>query len=107
MKKTLILLLLVSFCGGSEEELNQSTQENTDKPVSVVEKDDEPDNQENNSTQESVKISNLRAKCEIFTDALTIESDEYFFTLGDDIYQRHEESMYSHPSGARNGTFQT
>ena len=55
MKKTLILLLLVSFCGGSEEELNQSTQKNTDNPVSVVEKDDEP-NQENNSTKNLLKF---------------------------------------------------
>ena len=110
MKKYLsivTLLLLVSLCGGSEEESSQSIQEQIDKPASAVETDEKPNNQENNSSKESVKISNLRAKCEIFTDASTIESDEYFSILGDDIYQRHEESVYNHPSGAGNGPFQT
>ena len=32
---------------------------------------------------ESVKISNLRDKCEIFAESKLIESDEYFFILGD------------------------
>ena len=110
MKKYLsivTLLLLVSLCGGSEEESSQSIQEQIDKPASAVETDEKPNNQENNSSKESVKISNLRAKCEIFTDASTIESDEYFSILGDDIYQRHDESVYNHPSGAGNGPFQT
>ena len=36
-----------------------------------------------------------------------IESDEYFFILGDDIDDRQRQSKYSHPSGAQNGPFQT
>lgn len=56
---------------------------------------------------ETGKIANLRHKCEIFADSKVIESDEYFFTLGDDIDDRHRDSIYSHPSGARNGPFQT
>lgn len=54
---------------------------------------------------ETGKIANLRHKCEIFADSKVIESDEYFFTLGDDIDDMHRDSIYSHPSGARNGPF--
>ena len=58
MKKYLsiiTLLLLVSFCGGSEDESSQSIQEKIDKPASAVEKDEKPNNKENTTVR---KITN-------------------------------------------------
>ena len=112
MKKftiALVLLLFLPFCTVGEEsnqsenviedsKENNSSNENTE----VVESSDSKSND-----TESVKISNLRDKCEIFAESKLIESDEYFFILGDDIDDRHRQSKYSHPSGAQNGPFQT
>ena len=112
MKKftaALVLILLLPFCTVGEESNqrenviedsteNSSSQENTE---AVESSDSKPSN------KESAKISNLRDKCEIFANSKEIESDEYFFILGDDIDDRHRQSKYSHPSGAQNGPFQT
>ena len=112
MKKftiALVLLLFLPFCTVGEEsnqsenviedsKENNSSNENT----KVVESSDSKP-----SDKESAKISNLREKCEIFANSKEIESDEYFFILGDDIDDRHRQSKYSHPSGAQNGPFQT
>ena len=112
MKKftiALVLLLFLPFCTVGEEsnqsenviedsKENNSSNENTE----VVESSDSKP-----SDKESAKISNLREKCEIFANSKEIESDEYFFILGDDIDDRHRLSKYSHPSGAQNGPFQT
>ena len=112
MKKftiALVLLLFLPFCTVGEEsnqsenviedsKENNSSNENTE----VVESSDSKP-----SDKESAKISNLREKCEIFANSKEIESDEYFFILGDDIDDRHRQSKYSHPSGAQNGPFQT
>ena len=105
----LVLLLFLPFCTVGEEsnqsenviedsKENNSSNENTE----VVESSDSKP-----SDKESAKISNLREKCEIFANSKEIESDEYFFILGDDIDDRHRQSKYSHPSGAQNGPFQT
>ena len=112
MKKftiALVLLLFLPFCTVGEEsnqsenviedsKENNSSNENTE----VVESSDSKP-----SDKESAKILNLREKCEIFANSKEIESDEYFFILGDDIDDRHRQSKYSHPSGAQNGPFQT
>ena len=112
MKKftaALVLILLLPFCTVVEESNqrenviedsteNSSSEENTE---AVESSDSKPSN------KESAKISNLRDKCEIFANSKEIESDEYFFILGDDIDDRHRQSKYSHPSGAQNGPFQT
>ena len=112
MKKftiALVLLLFLPFCTVGEEsnqsenviedsKENNSSNENTEV---VKSSDSKP------SDKESAKISNLREKCEIFANSKEIESDEYFFILGDDIDDRHRQSKYSHPSGAQNGPFQT
>lgn len=112
MKKftaALVLILLLPFCTVGEESNqrenviedsteNSSSEENTE---AVESSDSKPSN------KESAKISNLRDKCEIFANSKEIESDEYFFILGDDIDDRHRQSKYSHPSGAQNGPFQT
>ena len=105
----LVLLLFLPFCTVGEEsnqsenviedsKENNSSNENTEV---VKSSDSKP------SDKESAKISNLREKCEIFANSKEIESDEYFFILGDDIDDRHRQSKYSHPSGAQNGPFQT
>lgn len=112
MKKTsliLILLLLLPFCSaGDEPSPTESVNEESTETGSSVENNNEKDSSDSKSNDaESVKISNLRDKCEIFADSKEIESDEYFFILGDDIDDRHRQSKYSHPSGAQNGPFQT
>ena len=112
MKKTsliLILLLLLPFCSaGDEPSPTESVNEESTEIGSSVENNNEKDSSDSKSNDaESVKISNLRDKCEIFADSKEIESDEYFFILGDDIDDRHRQSKYSHPSGAQNGPFQT
>ena len=112
MKKTsliLILLLLLPFCSaGDEPSPTESVNEESTETGSSVENNNEKDSSDSKSNDaESVKISNLRDKCEIFADSKEIESDVYFFILGDDIDDRHRQSKYSHPSGAQNGPFQT
>ena len=117
MKKfliSLVLLLLLPFCTvGDEPSSNESVVENSlgEEPIdtgSSEENNKEIDSSDSKSNDtESVKISNLRDKCEIFAESKLIESDEYFFILGDDIDDRHRQSKYSHPSGAQNGPFQT
>ena len=117
MKKfliSLVLLLLLPFCTvGDEPSSNESVVENSlgEEPIdtgSSEENNKEIDSSDSKSNDtESVKISNLRNKCEIFAESKLIESDEYFFILGDDIDDRHRQSKYSHPSGAQNGPFQT
>jgi len=112
MKKiplTLVLLLLLPFCSvGDEPSPTESVNEESTETGSSVENNNEKDSSDSKSNDaESVKISNLRDKCEIFADSKEIESDEYFFILGDDIDDRHRQSKYSHPSGAQNGPFQT
>ena len=117
MKKfliSLVLLLLLPFCTvGDEPSSNESVVENSlgEEPIdtgSSEENNKETDSSDSKSNDtESVKISNLRDKCEIFAESKLIESDEYFFILGDDIDDRQRQSKYSHPSGAQNGPFQT
>tara|TARA_B100000073_G_scaffold20319_1_gene16134 strand:+ start:648 stop:1940 length:1293 start_codon:yes stop_codon:yes gene_type:complete len=116
MKKfhiVLVLLLFLPFCTVGEESSveespsnNPTNEEPTDSSDSS-EKDTKTEDSQPKTEEESVKISNLRDKCEIFTDSKVIDSDEYFFILGDDIDDRHRQSKYSHPSGAQNGPFQT
>ena len=117
MKKfliSLVLLLLLPFCTvGDEPSSNESVVENSLGEESIDTGSSEENNKETDSSDsksndtESVKISNLRDKCEIFAESKLIESDEYFFILGDDIDDRQRQSKYSHPSGAQNGPFQT
>ena len=116
MKKfhiVLVLLLFLPFCTVGEESSveespsnNPINEESTDSSDSS-EKDAKTEDSQPTTDEESVKTSNLRDKCEIFTDSKVIDSDEYFFILGDDIDDRHRQSKYSHPSGAQNGPFQT
>ena len=116
MKKislTLVLLLLLPFCTVGDEPTSSESvvedsidEESTDASSSEENKKTDSSDSKSNDT-ESVKISNLRSKCEIFAESKLIESDEYFFILGDDIDDRHRQSKYSHPSGAQNGPFQT
>ena len=116
MKKfhiVIVLLLFLPFCTVGEESSveespsnNPINEESTDSSDSS-EKDKKTEDSQPKTEEESVKISNLRDKCEIFTDSKVIDSDEYFFILGDDIDDRHRQSKYSHPSGAQNGPFQT
>ena len=117
MKKislALVLLLLLPFCtvgdepSSSESAVEDSIDEESTDASSSEENNKETDSSDSKSNDtESVKISNLRNKCEIFAESKLIESDEYFFILGDDIDDRHRQSKYSHPSGAQNGPFQT
>ena len=117
MKKfliSLVLLLLLPFCTvGDEPSSNESVVENSLGEESIDTGSSEENNKETDSSDsksndtESVKISNLRDKCEIFAESKLIESDEYFFILGDDIDDRQRQSKFSHPSGAQNGPFQT
>jgi len=112
MKKfliSLVLLLLLPFCTvGDEPSSNESVVEDSIDTGSSEENNKEIDSSDSKSNDtESVKISNLRDKCEIFAESKLIESDEYFFILGDDIDDRQRRSKYSHPSGAQNGPFQT
>jgi len=116
MKKlniVLVLLLLLPFCTVGEESSvdeptsNNSTNEEPTESSNSSEKDTKKEDSQSKSEEESMKISNLRGKCEIFADSKIIDSDEYFFILGDDIDDRHRQSKYSHPSGAQNGPFQT
>ena len=117
MKKfliSLVLLLLLPFCTvGDEPSSNESVVEDSLGEESIDTGSSEENNKETVSSDsksndtESVKISNLRDKCEIFAESKLIESDEYFFILGDDIDDRQRQSKYSHPSGAQNGPFQT
>ena len=116
MKKfhiVLVLLLFLPFCTVGEESSveespsNNSTNEEPTDSSDSSEKDTKTEDSQPKTEEESVKISNLRDKCEIFTDSKVIDSDEYFFILGDDIDDRHRQSKYSHPSGAQNGPFQT
>ena len=117
MKKfliSLVLLLLLPFCTvGDEPSSNESVVEDSLGEESIDTGSSEENNKETDSSDsksndtESVKISNLRDKCEIFAESKLIESDEYFFILGDDIDDRQRQSKYSHPSGAQNGPFQT
>ena len=112
MKKfliALVLLLLLPFCTvGDEPSSNESVVEESKDASSSEENNKETDSSDSKSNDtESVKISNLRDKCEIFAESKLIESDEYFFILGDDIDDRQRQSKYSHPSGAQNGPFQT
>ena len=116
MKKfhiVLVLLLFLPFCTVGEESSveespsnNPTNEEPTDSSDSS-EKDTKTEDSQPKTEEESVKISNLRDKCDIFAESKTIESDEYFFILGDDIDDRQRQSKYSHPSGAQNGPFQT
>tara|TARA_Y100000768_G_scaffold86064_1_gene61619 strand:- start:2168 stop:3460 length:1293 start_codon:yes stop_codon:yes gene_type:complete len=116
MKKfslALVLLLLLPFCTVGDEPTSSESvvedsidEESTDASSSEENKKTDSSDSKSNDT-ESVKISNLRSKCEIFAESKLIESDEYFFILGDDIDDRHRQSKYSHPSGAQNGPFQT
>ena len=112
MKKislALVLLLLLPFCTvGDEPSSSESVVEDSTDASSSEENNKETDSSDSKSNDtESVKISNLRDKCEIFAESKLIESDEYFFILGDDIDDRQRQSKYSHPSGAQNGPFQT
>ena len=105
----LTLLLLLAFCSvGDESPSNNST---NDEPIGNSDSSkgdtDNEDSLSKPNEGESIKISNLRDKCEIFIDSKVIDSDEYFFILGDDIDDRNRQSKYSHPSGAENGPFQT
>ena len=109
----LVLLLLLPFCTVGDEPTSSESvvedsidEESTDASSSEENKKTDSSDSKSNDT-ESVKISNLRSKCEIFAESKLIESDEYFFILGDDIDDRHRQSKYSHPSGAQNGPFQT
>ena len=112
MKKltiALVFLLLLPFCTvGDESNQSETAIEDSTENSSSDENTDAVESSESKpSDEESAKISNLRDKCEIFANSKEIESDEYFFILGDDIDDRHRQSKYSHPSGAQNGPFQT
>ena len=94
MKKislALVLLLLLPFCTvGDEPSSSESVVEDSTDASSSEENNKEKDSSDSKSNDtESVKISNLRNKCEIFAESKLIESDEYFFILGDDIDDRH------------------
>ena len=74
MKKTsliLILLLLLPFCSaGDEPSPTESVNEESTETGSSVENNNEKDSSDSKSNDaESVKISNLRDKCEIFADS--------------------------------------
>tara|TARA_B100001175_G_scaffold262548_1_gene231960 strand:+ start:418 stop:1725 length:1308 start_codon:yes stop_codon:yes gene_type:complete len=114
----LSLLLLLPFCTVGDEatpndsaieeaESNNDTSEKETKTEDSEKETKTEDSQSKPSEGESDKISNIRDKCELFANSKEIESDEYFFILGDDIDERQRESKYSHPSGAQNGPFQT
>ena len=99
MKKfliSLVLLLLLPFCTvGDEPSSNESVVEDSIDTGSSEENNKEIDSSDSKSNDtESVKISNLRDKCEIFAESKLIESDEYFFILGDDIDDRQRQSKY-------------
>ena len=96
------------MCGGNEESDNQIiTTSQEDKIENTETQVSESSSQSETNNEKSDKISKLRDKCEIFVNASTIEAEEYFFILGDDIDILQRESIYNHPSGAQNGPFQT
>ena len=100
----IILSLALSVCGGNEESNNQliiTSQEEEIENTEIQASESEL------NSENSDKISELRNKCEIFSNSTTIEAEEYFFILGDDIDILQRESIYNHPSGAQNGPFQT
>ena len=111
MKKTILITFLsitLSVCGGNEESDNQIiTTSQEDKIENTETQVSESSSQSETNNEKSDKISKLRDKCEIFANASTIEAEEYFFILGDDIDILQRESIYNHPSGAQNGPFQT
>ena len=111
MKKTILIIFLsltLSVCGGNEESDNQIiTTSQEDKIENTETQVSESSSQSETNNEKSDKISKLRDKCEIFVNASTIEAEEYFFILGDDIDILQRESIYNHPSGAQNGPFQT
>ena len=111
MKKTILIIFLsltLSVCGGNEESDNQIiTTSQEDKIENTETQVSESSTQSETNNEKSDKISKLRDKCEIFVNASTIEAEEYFFILGDDIDILQRESIYNHPSGAQNGPFQT
>ena len=111
MKKTILIIFLsltLSVCGGNEESDNQIiTTSQEDKIENTETQVSESSSQSETNNEKSDKISKLRDKCEIFANASTIEAEEYFFILGDDIDILQRESIYNHPSGAQNGPFQT
>ena len=111
MKKTILIIFLsltLSVCGGNEESDNQIiTTSQEDKIENTETQVSESSTQSETNNEKSDKISKLRDKCEIFANASTIEAEEYFFILGDDIDILQRESIYNHPSGAQNGPFQT
>ena len=111
MKKTILITFLsitLSVCGGNEESDNQIiTTSQEDKIENTETQVSESSSQSETNNEKSDKISKLRDKCEIFVNASTIEAEEYFFILGDDIDILQRESIYNHPSGAQNGPFQT
>ena len=111
MKKTILITFLsltLSVCGGNEESDNQIiTTSQEDKIENTETQVSESFTQSETNNEKSDKISKLRDKCEIFANASTIEAEEYFFILGDDIDILQRESIYNHPSGAQNGPFQT
>ena len=111
MKKTILIIFLsltLSVCGGNEESDNQIiTTSQEDKIENTETQVSESFTQSETNNEKSDKISKLRDKCEIFANASTIEAEEYFFILGDDIDILQRESIYNHPSGAQNGPFQT
>tara|TARA_Y100000589_G_scaffold310429_1_gene328799 strand:- start:1511 stop:2788 length:1278 start_codon:yes stop_codon:yes gene_type:complete len=111
MKKTIFITFLsltLSVCGGNEESDNQIiTTSQEDKIENTETQVSESSTQSETNNEKSDKISKLRDKCEIFANASTIEAEEYFFILGDDIDILQRESIYNHPSGAQNGPFQT
>ena len=111
MKKTILITFLsltLSVCGGNEESDNQIiTTSQEDKIENTETQVSESSTQSETNNEKSDKISKLRDKCEIFANASTIEAEEYFFILGDDIDILQRESIYNHPSGAQNGPFQT
>ena len=104
----MFLSLTLSVCGGNEESDNQIiTTSQEDKIENTETQVSESSSQSETNNEKSDKISKLRDKCEIFANASTIEAEEYFFILGDDIDILQRESIYNHPSGAQNGPFQT
>ncbi len=111
MKKTILITFLsltLSVCGGNEESDNQIiTTSQEDKIENTETQVSESSTQSETNNEKSDKISKFRDKCEIFANASTIEAEEYFFILGDDIDILQRESIYNHPSGAQNGPFQT
>ena len=111
MKKTILITFLsltLSVCGGNEESDNQIITTSQEEKIENTETQvSESSSQSETNNEKSDKISKLRDKCEIFANASTIEAEEYFFILGDDIDILQRESIYNHPSGAQNGPFQT